>query len=107
MPEASYVDLSMSSKLRHPVPKTIVLSSEGTSIASTHPAPWYSMPSSPIALLMLSLLAVLSYGLSSITMYKLRPVTTSDLVKYIKTSNNLNKLYEANPKLQFSGQPTE
>ena len=40
-------------------------------------------------------------------MYKLRSATASDPVKYAKASNSLNKLYGANARLKFSGQPTE
>jgi len=39
--------------------------------------------------------------------YRLRSVTALDPVKYAKASDSLNKLYGANPKLQFHGRPTE
>jgi len=39
--------------------------------------------------------------------YKLRSVTALDPVKYAKASDSLSKLYNANPKLQYHGRPTE
>src|SRR6185312_7708086 len=39
--------------------------------------------------------------------YRLRFVTALDPVKYAKAFDTLNKLYNANPKLQFHGRPTE
>src|SRR5438105_13121628 len=70
---------------------------KGVFIAPTHPAPWQSMLSPPIALL----------HNNPSAKYRLRFITALNPARYAKASNSLNKLYSANPKLQFHRRPTE